>query len=255
MAHERREISVPQASRESGTVAKMTGTWVDGSSSATATPSPRCCWAWPGCIGFGVILGPIAIGLGLLAKSQINRSGQPGRAPPRIGIALGLIALRHPHPPDDPLTVRSADVISAPASQHGCGAGPPAPTVGDGRRPRPPRRARPAAAGSRWASAPRCSRACCPGAGASSPTRARRGRSVRSCRRAAPVGSGGGDGWGGGDGARRGQLLRRRRLVRGQLVERARRADLVGRRHRGRVRCSGWPGGGAAPGPSAAGWP
>ena len=49
-----------------------------------------------GLIAFGVILGPIAIGLGLLAKSQISRSGQPGTGTASIAIALGLIALAIP---------------------------------------------------------------------------------------------------------------------------------------------------------------
>ena len=49
-----------------------------------------------GLLAFGVILGPIAIGLGMLAKSQVNRSGQPGTGTASIGIALGLIALAIP---------------------------------------------------------------------------------------------------------------------------------------------------------------
>ena len=49
-----------------------------------------------GLLALGVILGPIAIGLGLMAKSQVSRSGQPGTGTASIGIALGLIALAIP---------------------------------------------------------------------------------------------------------------------------------------------------------------
>ena len=51
---------------------------VDGSSSAMATPWRGCCSRVAGLFGFGVILGPIAIGLGFLARSQIRVSGRPG---------------------------------------------------------------------------------------------------------------------------------------------------------------------------------
>ncbi len=49
-----------------------------------------------GLVAFGVILGPIAIGLGVLAKSQIARTGQPGTGTAMIGIALGVVALAIP---------------------------------------------------------------------------------------------------------------------------------------------------------------
>ena len=49
-----------------------------------------------GLLAFGVILGPIAIGLGMLAKGQINRRDQPGTGTASLGIALGLIALAIP---------------------------------------------------------------------------------------------------------------------------------------------------------------
>ena len=38
-------------------------------------------FAVAGLIGFGVILGPIAIGLGLMARRQIADSGRPGHPP------------------------------------------------------------------------------------------------------------------------------------------------------------------------------
>ena len=45
-----------------------------------------------GLLAFGVILGPIAIGLGLLAKGRIRRTGVPGDGTATIGILLGVIA-------------------------------------------------------------------------------------------------------------------------------------------------------------------
>lgn len=49
-----------------------------------------------GLLALHVILGPIAIGLGLLAKGRIRRSGQPGDLTATLGIALGVIATSIP---------------------------------------------------------------------------------------------------------------------------------------------------------------
>jgi hypothetical protein len=49
-----------------------------------------------GILAFGVILGPIAIGLGLLAKGRIRRSGQAGNGTATVGIALGALATAIP---------------------------------------------------------------------------------------------------------------------------------------------------------------
>ena len=46
-----------------------------------------------GLLAFGLILGPIAIGLGILAKRRIRLSGQPGDTLATIGIAVGVIAM------------------------------------------------------------------------------------------------------------------------------------------------------------------
>ena len=46
-----------------------------------------------GLLAFGLILGPIAIGLGVLAKRRIRLSGQPGNSVANVGIAIGIIAL------------------------------------------------------------------------------------------------------------------------------------------------------------------
>jgi hypothetical protein len=46
-----------------------------------------------GLIGFGVILGPIAIGFGLIALGEIRRTGGPGRATAIAGIVLGIAAI------------------------------------------------------------------------------------------------------------------------------------------------------------------
>jgi hypothetical protein len=46
-----------------------------------------------GLLAFGLILGPIAIGLGILAKGRIRRSGQPGDTLATAGIAIGVIAM------------------------------------------------------------------------------------------------------------------------------------------------------------------
>jgi len=45
-----------------------------------------------GLLAFHVILGPIAIGLGLLGKARIRTSGQPGDGTATLGIALGVVA-------------------------------------------------------------------------------------------------------------------------------------------------------------------
>jgi hypothetical protein len=45
-----------------------------------------------GLLAFGVILGPIAVGLGLLGRSQIRASGQPGIGAANAGIVIGVVA-------------------------------------------------------------------------------------------------------------------------------------------------------------------
>jgi Domain of unknown function (DUF4190) len=45
-----------------------------------------------GLIGFGVILGPIAGGLGVIALGEIRRGGPPGRNTAIAGITLGVAA-------------------------------------------------------------------------------------------------------------------------------------------------------------------
>ncbi len=45
-----------------------------------------------GLIGFGVIFGPIAVGLGLIGLGEIRRRGGPGRSTAIVGIALGAAA-------------------------------------------------------------------------------------------------------------------------------------------------------------------
>lgn len=49
-----------------------------------------------GLVGFGVILGPIAVVLGLLARRQIAASGRPGIRLAYAGIALGIVAFTYP---------------------------------------------------------------------------------------------------------------------------------------------------------------
>jgi Domain of unknown function (DUF4190) len=46
-----------------------------------------------GLIGFGLILGPIAIGFGLIALGEIRRTGGPGRSTAIAGIVLGIAAI------------------------------------------------------------------------------------------------------------------------------------------------------------------
>ena len=46
-----------------------------------------------GLVGFGVILGPIAVGLGVIARTEIRRERATGRsARPIAGIVLGVVA-------------------------------------------------------------------------------------------------------------------------------------------------------------------
>jgi hypothetical protein len=45
-----------------------------------------------GLIGFGLVLGPTAVVLGLLARSQIAATGRPGIRLASAGIALGVVA-------------------------------------------------------------------------------------------------------------------------------------------------------------------
>ena len=45
-----------------------------------------------GLVAFGVILGPIAAGLGFIALAEIRRDGRPGRATAIAGIVLGVAA-------------------------------------------------------------------------------------------------------------------------------------------------------------------
>jgi hypothetical protein len=49
-------------------------------------------FAVAGFAGFGVILGPIAVGLGLMARSHIAESPRPGIRLARAGIVLGIAA-------------------------------------------------------------------------------------------------------------------------------------------------------------------
>jgi hypothetical protein len=49
-------------------------------------------FALAGLFGFGVILGPIAIGLGFLARSQLRVSGRPGIGTANAAIAIGAVA-------------------------------------------------------------------------------------------------------------------------------------------------------------------
>jgi hypothetical protein len=53
-------------------------------------------FAVAGLFGFGVILGPIAIGLGLLGRSQIAERYRPGIRLAYAGIVIGIIALVAP---------------------------------------------------------------------------------------------------------------------------------------------------------------
>ena len=53
-------------------------------------------FAVAGLFGFGVILGPIAIGLGLLARSQIAQRPRPGGHLAVAGILIGILAFVYP---------------------------------------------------------------------------------------------------------------------------------------------------------------
>ncbi|CAN5809701.1 hypothetical protein BH18ACT2_BH18ACT2_23160 [soil metagenome] len=69
------------------------GRWVferDGNAVASALLGAA------GILAFGVILGVIAIGLGVLAKGRIRVSGQRGNGTATAGIVLGLIAIAIP---------------------------------------------------------------------------------------------------------------------------------------------------------------
>ena len=52
--------------------------------------------ALAGLPGFGLILGPIAIGLGFIARGQIRATGQPGLGLANAGIAIGIVAFLVP---------------------------------------------------------------------------------------------------------------------------------------------------------------
>jgi hypothetical protein len=49
-------------------------------------------FAVAGLIGLGIILGPIAIGLGLLARRNIAATGRPGLRLAYAGILIGVVA-------------------------------------------------------------------------------------------------------------------------------------------------------------------
>jgi hypothetical protein len=53
-------------------------------------------FAVAGIIGFGVILGPIAIGLALMARGQIAESPRPGIRLAYAAIAIGVVAFLIP---------------------------------------------------------------------------------------------------------------------------------------------------------------
>jgi hypothetical protein len=65
------------------------GQWIfERDGNAVAAPL----FALAGLIAFGIILGPIAIGLGLLARRNIAASGRPGIRLAWAGIFIGLVA-------------------------------------------------------------------------------------------------------------------------------------------------------------------
>jgi Domain of unknown function (DUF4190) len=65
------------------------GRWIfERDGNAVAAPL----FALAGIIGFGIILGPIAIGLGLLARRNIASTGRPGIRLAWAGIFIGLVA-------------------------------------------------------------------------------------------------------------------------------------------------------------------
>ena len=53
-------------------------------------------FAVAGLAGFGIILGPIAIGLGLLARSQIAEMPRPGLRLAYAGILIGILDFVYP---------------------------------------------------------------------------------------------------------------------------------------------------------------
>jgi hypothetical protein len=53
-------------------------------------------FAVAGLFGFGIILGPIAVGLGLLARSQIAERPRPGSHLAVAGIVIGIVAFAYP---------------------------------------------------------------------------------------------------------------------------------------------------------------
>ena len=53
-------------------------------------------FALAGLFGFGVVLGPIAVGLGLMARSQIAARPRPGIRLAVAGIVLGVVAFAYP---------------------------------------------------------------------------------------------------------------------------------------------------------------
>ena len=53
-------------------------------------------FAIAGLVGFGIILGPIAIGLGLLARSQIRVMPRPGLRLAYAGILIGIVDFLYP---------------------------------------------------------------------------------------------------------------------------------------------------------------
>ena len=65
------------------------GPWVferDGNAIASVL------FAVAGVIAYGIILGPIAIGLGLMARRNIESTGRPGIRLAWAGIFIGLVA-------------------------------------------------------------------------------------------------------------------------------------------------------------------
>ena len=46
-----------------------------------------------GLVGFGIVLGPTAVVLGLLARARIAETGEPGRALAWVAVVLGVAAI------------------------------------------------------------------------------------------------------------------------------------------------------------------
>ena len=53
-------------------------------------------FAVAGLAGFGVILGPVAVGLGLMARNQIAQSYRPGIRLAVAGMVIGVVAFAIP---------------------------------------------------------------------------------------------------------------------------------------------------------------